>query len=153
MRVMPMTEAPTSEIQVRRATSEDAPACAAIVDDWITRTDWMPRDATLEELEAGIANAMSLREIWVAGDPVEGYLSLDPDSLKIGGFYCSRTGEGLGRALMDRVKEGRDYLWLHTHVPNEAAQRFYRREGFIELARVPAEPPGTVDEVQMEWRG
>ena len=99
-----------------------------------------------------ISHAFTTREIWVAGDPVQGYLSLDPEALKIGGLYCAIPGQGLGRALMDKVKEGRDYLWLNTHVPNEAAQRFYRREGFIEIGRHPAETPGAPDEVQMEWR-
>lgn len=39
---------------------------------------------------------------------------------------------GLGSALLDAVDDGRDlYLWLVS--ANRAAQRFYRRHGFVDL--------------------
>ncbi|WP_231388640.1 GNAT family N-acetyltransferase [Pseudooceanicola algae] len=137
---------------IRRAQADDVVACAAVVDQWIEATDWMPRDASRDELETGIAAALPKREIWVAGDPVEAYLSLDPETLKIGGFYCAYPGRGVGRALMDRVKQGRDFLWLHTHAPNEAAQRFYHREGFVVTGSYLPTPPATLTEIRMEWR-
>ena len=44
-------------------------------------------------------------------------------------------GSGAGTALMDAVidhvqREQPDYLWLHVHVSNEKALRFYKKYGF-----------------------
>ncbi len=139
-------------LSIRRATDADVAGCAAVVNGWIDDTDWIPRDFPPEALEAMIREALPIREIWVAGDPVEAYLSFDPETARVGGLYCRKTGQGLGKALMDQVKVGRDYIWLSTHEPNLAAQRFYAREGFVEVARYAPEPPATVTEVKMEWR-
>ena len=136
---------------VRRATADDVPACAAVVNGWIDATDWLPRDFPPEDIERQIREALPDREIWVAGDPVAGYLSFDPSASRICGLYTSRPGEGLGKALMDRVKEGRDHIQLWTHAPNLAAQRFYAREGFAATGRVDAGSDG-IAEVRMEWR-
>ena len=125
---------------------------AAVVNAWIDGTPWMVRVHSLEALEGFIRDAIPVREIWVAGDPVCAYLSCDAEASKVAALYSGKPGEGYGKALMDRVKEGRDYLWLHTHEPNEVAQRFYRREGFIEVSRHAPEPPEVTREVRMEWR-
>ena len=136
---------------VRLATAGDVPTCAAAVNDWIDATEWLARDVQPEEIERQIREALPDREIWVAGDPVAGYLSFDPSTSRIGGLYISRPGEGLGKALMDRVKEGRDYIQLWTHLPNRQAQRFYAREGFTATGD---EQDGSDDvpEIRMEWR-
>ncbi len=136
---------------VRLATEDDVPACAAVVNGWIDATEWLPRDFPPEEIERQIREALPDREIWVAGDPVAGYLSFDPSTSRIGGLYVSRPGEGLGKALMDRVKEGRDYIQLWTHRPNRQAQRFYAREGFTATG-IEDEGSDGVPEVRMEWR-
>ena len=142
-----------TEVVVRRAVEADVPAMAQIVCDWEAATDWMPSPYAPEEIAGFIREAMPEREIWVAeGQPIEGYLSFDPTVSRVGGLYCRKTGAGVGKALMDRAKEGQDFVWLTTHEPNEAAQRFYRREGFVEVSRHDAEPPNTVREVRMEWR-
>ncbi|MCA2010387.1 GNAT family N-acetyltransferase [Cereibacter sphaeroides] len=136
---------------IRRASDADVPAMAAVVNGWVDATGWMPRVHAPDVLEGHLRDALPTREIWVAGEPVEAYLSLDPVEGKIGGFYCARTGQGLGKALMDRAKEGRDRLYLHTHEANAGARRFYAREGFVETARLPAEPPENLPEIRMEW--
>ncbi len=136
---------------IRRAVPEDAAACARVVNDWVDRTDWMPRVISRETIEGYVAKAMTEREIYVIGDPVEGYLSLDPVTANIGALYLDNPGRGYGKALMDRAKAGRDYLQLWTHEPNEAAHRFYFREGFELVGR---KPKGEDDlpELRMEWR-
>ncbi|OWU83415.1 GNAT family acetyltransferase [Oceanicola sp. 22II-s10i] len=141
-----------TDAAVRRAGPVDVPAMAAIANAWVDETDWMPRDMPPEGITRFIRDALPEREIWVAGEPVCGYLSLDPVTLRIGALYVRERGRGVGKTLMDRVKDGRDMLWLHTHVPNLDAQRFYRREGFAEVSRHAAEPPETVPEIRMEWR-
>ncbi|MGV6805374.1 MAG: N-acetyltransferase family protein [Ruegeria sp.] len=139
-------------LDVRRATEADIPACAQVVSTWAHRTDWMPDELPLSQLEALITHAFPNREIWVAGEPVDCYISVDPEEQKVGALYCARTGQGIGKCLLDVAKRGRDYLWLTTHQPNEAAQRFYRREGFVEVGAEPAVPPETVPVIRMEWR-
>lgn len=141
-----------TELAVRRATEADVGAMAAIVHEWEVATDWMEARHSAEDLAGVITEAFPKREIWVAGVPVDGYLSFDPETARVGGLYCRTTGQGQGRALMDRAKAGRDFVWLHTHVPNDAAQRFYRREGFVEVSRHAPTPPDTVPELRMEWR-
>ncbi|WP_353471225.1 GNAT family N-acetyltransferase [Salipiger sp. H15] len=136
---------------MRRATEADIPACAAVVNGWIDATAWFPRVHSAEEVEGFLREAFPEREIWVIGDPVEGYLSVDPGAGKVGALYCARSGAGLGKALMDKAKEGRDRLFLHTHVANEAARRFYAREGFVEAGAVDPEPPHESPELRMEW--
>jgi putative acetyltransferase len=141
-----------TELQIRRATPEDVGAMAQIVCDWEAATEWMDSAYGPEEISGFIREALPAREMWVAGEPIEGYLSLDPKASRVGGLYCRKTGRGLGKALMDKVKERRDFLWLTTHEPNLKAQDFYKREGFVEVSRHEAEPPNTVREVRMEWQ-
>ena len=125
---------------------------AQIVCDWEAATDWMESPYGPEEIAGFIREAMPEREIWVAGEPIEGYLSFDPAVSRVGGLYCRTTGAGVGKALMDKAKAGRDFVWLHTHEANEAAQRFYKREGFQEVSRHDGDIHESLREVRMEWR-
>lgn len=138
-------------VDVRRATEADISACAKVVSTWARQTDWMPDELPQLELEALITHAFPHREIWVAGEPVDCYMSVDPNERKVGALYCLRTGQGLGKLLLDIAKQGRSYLWLTTHEPNKAAQRFYRREGFVETGTESPVPPETIPVIRMEW--
>ncbi|MGB3555666.1 MAG: GNAT family N-acetyltransferase [Jannaschia sp.] len=140
----------TADTPIRRATAQDAPACAAIVATWLAETVWMPDGPSRKDLERMMREGFPVREAWVAGDPVAGYLSFDPDSAHIRGFYVARPGHGTGKVLMDHVKTGRDRLSLNSHMPNHAAHRFYAREGFrIVEEDIPG--PDGVPELRMEW--
>lgn len=139
--------------EVRRAVPDDIPACAGVINGWIDRTDWFPRLYAPEIIVQAFVDVWDKREIHVIGAPVEGYISIDPEQRMIAALYTARPGAGLGKALLDRAKEGRAMLFLYTHVPNVAAQRFYRREGFVQIgAPLPPDPPETVLEIRMEWR-
>lgn len=142
-----MTDAP-----VRRAAEADIPAMARIIFDWETATYWVPDTYSLQESEDFIRTVMPDREIWVSGEPANGYLSFDPKALRIGMFYCSDRGKGVGKSLLDRVKNGRDFMWLTTQERNLEAQRFYKREGFVEAGPYAAGPPDQLPEVRMEWQ-
>jgi putative acetyltransferase len=138
---------------LRRAVAADAPACAAIVRRWLDASDWMPGGPTEAELETVMREGFPVREAHVAARDGEilGYLSLDPGGDHVRGLYVATPGHGVGKALLDRAKEGRDRLTLNTHMPNLAAHRFYAREGFVTVAR---DRPGSdgVAEQRMEWR-
>lgn len=144
---MPMTEAHA----IRRAGPQDMPACARVVHDWVQQTDWMPKRFTLAEFEEMFAKALPLRDIYVAGNPVTGYLSFDPETARIIGLYTAAPGRGLGKALVDHVKSGRGFVYLHTHRANTGAHRFYRREGFVPIGEIAAGDDG-LPELRMEWR-
>ncbi len=141
----------TNPIPIRRAVPDDVAACAAVANGWIDQTEWLARVHSHEMVVGFVEDGMKNRTIWVAGDPIDGYLSFNPETNQVGALFCRKTGAGLGKALMDKAKENVNYLWLTTHVPNINAQRFYAREGFHEVSRFDPEPPETVREIKMEW--
>lgn len=136
---------------VRRAEVEDATACARIVHGWVEKTKWMPQRFSVSAFAEMIAGAMSKREILVAGEPVQGYLSFDPENGVIVGLYVEARGEGLGKALVDAVKLGRDHVRLWTHQPNTRAHSFYEREDFSRTGQTRNGDDGHL-EFEMEWR-
>ena len=115
---------------LRRATIYDASACALIVDDWIEKTVEMPRLFDKHKLTEMIRNAIPLREVWVIGQPINRYISYNPDLLQISALYVIRRGEGTGKILLDQVKSDGKYLQLWIHEFNNSAHKFYKREGF-----------------------
>ncbi|MBM2577542.1 GNAT family N-acetyltransferase [Jannaschia sp. Os4] len=140
-----------TDLTLRRAEADDAPACAKIVRDWLGSIDWMPDPPAMEVIEAMMREGFPEREAYVAErlGTVVGYVSLDPDSDHIRGLYVAEPGGGVGRALVERVKEGRDRLTLNTHAPNADAHRFYAREGFAKVS----DETGSdgIPEHRMEW--
>jgi len=140
-----------TEFAIRDATRDDLPALGEVVLNWETRTQWMQSSYSAEEIAGFLDAAFDERIILVAGTPAQAYLAFDPKQNRIGGLYSAITGKGVGKALVDRIKEGRDYLWLNTHAPNLDAQNFYKREGFVEVSNEGAEPSSDVPELRMEW--
>lgn len=136
----------------RAATPDDASACARIVSDWLTQTAWMKNVPDLDELTEMMVNGIPMREFWVIGDPVVGYLSLEEGINHIHGLYVAERGQGHGKALVDAAKDRRDYLQLWTHGPNTDAHRFYHREGFVTVEEKPEGRGDGLPELRMEWR-
>lgn len=136
---------------IRPATADDAPACAAILSAWLTGTDWMEDGPSEDELEPILRQGLPMRDAYVIGDPVVGYISVEAEIDHIWGFYIATPGRGLGPALLDHVKKGRTFLSLNTHAPNTAAHAFYAREGFAKTG-APWRGEDGVDEIRMEWR-
>lgn len=137
----------------RAAEVSDAAACAAIVCRWLGQTAWMPGGGPdLAELTTMIAKGIPMREFWVIGEPVTGYLSLDPAKNMIAGLYTAQPGSGAGKALVDAAKAGRGYVQLWTHEANENAHRFYHREGFKTVERSAQGNGDGIPELRMEWR-
>lgn len=137
--------------QIRRAAVADAADCARVVHGWMSSTPWMPTRFTEAELSDMIAKAIPVREIYVTGEPVAGYLSFHPETALIAGLYVAKRCEGLGKALVDHVKTGRDHLQLWTHEPNTRAHAFYEREGFARTGATREGEDGQ-PEFQMIWQ-
>ena len=90
----------------------------------------MPRLFDKHKLTEMIRNAIPFREVWVIGQPINGYISYTPDLLPISALYVSKRGEGIGKILLDQIKSNHKYLQLWSHEFNNSAHKFYKREGF-----------------------
>ena len=109
--------------RLRRAIIDDASACALIVDDWIEKTVEMPPLFDKHNFTEMIRNAIPLREVWVIGQPINGYISYNPDLLQISALYVNKKGEGIGKILLDRIKSNHKYLNLWSHEFNNSAHK------------------------------
>jgi putative acetyltransferase len=141
---------PNEIYTLRRATIDDASACALIVDDWIEKTVGMPRLFDKHKLTEMIKNTIPLREVWVIGQPINGYISYNPDSLQISALYINKKSEGHGKILLDQIKSDHKYLQLWSHEFNNSAHKFYKREGFKFKNRKDRGSVG-IPELQFDW--
>ena len=137
-------------VQPRKGLINDASRCAEILNNWIETTKWMPRLYSKNELLKMIQEAIPLREIWVIGNPVSAYVSFNKNLSQIVALYSEKPGEGYGKLLLDKVKEGRNYIQLWTHSANDSSHRFYKREGFKKCSYKEKGDDG-IPEIQFEW--
>ena len=136
--------------QPRRGSIDDAARCAEILNKWVEITMWMPRLYSKNELLKMIEEAIPLRELWVIGNPALAYVSFNNDLSQVVALYSDKPGRGYGKVLLDKVKEGREYIQLWSHSANESAHRFYHREGFRAAAYKENGDDG-IPEIQFEW--
>ncbi len=135
---------------LRRATIDDLSARALIVDDWIEKTEEMPCLFDKHQLTEMIRNAIPFRDVWVIGQPINGYISYNPDLLQVSALYVNKRGKGLGKILLDRLKSDYKYLQLWSHEFNNSAYNFYRRERFQFKNRKDRGSDG-ISELQFKW--
>ena len=66
------------------------------------------------------------------------------------GLYTAVQGQGMGKALLDKVKQNRKWIQLWSHSANTHAHRFYEREGFVKTneTRIGGDH---IPEVRLEW--
>ncbi|WP_299812931.1 GNAT family N-acetyltransferase [uncultured Jannaschia sp.] len=123
---------------IRPARSEDAPACAAIRNDWIDATPWMPRVHPPDDVARHYRESvLPEQRVFVAehDSRIEGFVAVAADGETVSALYLApeARGRGIGPTLLEAVREGAQRLW--TFQANAGAQRFYRREGFREIRR------------------
>lgn len=151
-------EAVADEPVIRAATVDDLPACARIINDYIDATGWLPRMKSRDEIAGFFGpELLGKRTVLVAeaGGSIAAYLSFSEG--RVFALYIDPDfrGQGLGRTLLDRVKQRHpDRVELTVFEPNFAARRFYEREGFAE---VPEGRDETAEEgvpiLLMRWEG
>jgi GNAT superfamily N-acetyltransferase len=99
--------------------------------DWVRETGWMPVLHTREEDLGFLRHLIDTTEVTLAEDAEPlGFLSLDGADVRALYLAPAARGRGIGRALLDRAKAGRDHLELWTFEANAPAIAFYEREGF-----------------------
>ena len=127
----------------RKATAADLPAIREVISAayarYLSRMDRPPAP-----LLRDYGPAIEAGELWVAGDPVTGLISLtrDGDSLLIENVavHPSAQGTGLGRQLMEFAEQqaGRRRLWrltLYTHEVMTENHAIYAHLGYREVHR------------------
>ena len=81
---------------------------------------------------AAVRNLLLQAELYIWEEKMEiaGFVGLDGEY--IAGIFVKegRQSEGIGKQLLDFVKDKKEHLWLHVYEKNGAAVRFYRREKF-----------------------
>ncbi len=145
--------------KIRPAVVADLPACAAIINDYIDATDWLPRVLSREAIAAMFdADLLARRRVLVAevDGAVAGYLSLAPEGV-VPGLYLAPAArrQGVGRALLAKARQlSPGGIELTVFEPNMAARAFYAREGFHEMVgrREVSAEEGVVT-LRLRWAG
>tara|TARA_R110002020_G_scaffold16307_2_gene57564 strand:- start:47679 stop:48164 length:486 start_codon:yes stop_codon:yes gene_type:complete len=127
----------TATSQIRCATTSDLPVCAAIINNYIDATGWLPRTIDHTDVEAlFVPSLLEKRTMFVAEEHGEilGYLSMSDDGF-VPALYLqpAARNKGVGKALLDTAKIAHPGgLELTVFECNTSALRFYKREGFDE---------------------
>ncbi|MEP2715326.1 GNAT family N-acetyltransferase [Pseudophaeobacter sp.] len=141
-------------VRLRRASSLDAGSTGWILQRFAIDTEWMP--VLQSEAEAISFCGVMIDRGWVTvaerDGEVIGFLARD------GAVICSlylapgACGQGVGQALLQQAKTEQPQLWLQAFVANVGAQRFYRREGFVETARSDGQSnEERLPDIRFEW--
>ena len=120
---------------IREARAFDAQATAEIVYQFQQATSWMPKLYTLDEVVGFCRTMIERGWVTVAQEQgrVIGFLARDQEEVCSLYLLSEVRGRGHGRALLSNAKASSPRLVLRTFEANEAAQRFYHRQGFIEV--------------------
>ena len=100
-----------------------------------------------------VKEMLSQAEVYVYedGQKIQGFIGLNEDDIK--GIFVSdeMQSQGIGKALVDFVKEGKTKLRLNVYQKNVRAIRFYQKEGFEIECEGLDEATGEKD-YAMTWR-
>jgi ribosomal protein S18 acetylase RimI-like enzyme len=145
-------------IQVRRATSQDLPACGTIIDSqplW-AQYGYHGNDA-VRHLTVSLAGGEA---VWIAADEedVVGFAWILPHGafgrspyLRLIAVKRGAEGRGIGARLLgsaERDAAGRTFFLLVSSF-NEGARRFYERQGYREVGMLPSYVVAGIDEIMM----
>ena len=157
---MPTEQAP-GDLVIRAATGADAEALRDLylATRKAAEPAMPPQIHTPEEVLAHIREGLERHEVWVAADAgsgaVVGFAKIAGDWLDSLYVTPGNQGEGVGTTLLDLTKAQRPRgfaLWVFTD--NEAARRFYRHRGLVELEHTDgAGNEERTPDVRMDWPG
>lgn len=110
------------------------------------------REAYWRECYDYTAEAIGNAEVYVAeeDEQIAGFIGLDGDNIE--GIFVDADCRcrGVGKSLIDFVKERHTKLTLCVYEKNERAAEFYKREGFVSVRKKPDISTGET-EILMRW--
>ena len=114
------------------------PDLAGVAEIWldtnISAHDFIPAQYWRDNFD-GVKEQLLQAELYVDEDEdtrqIQGFIGLSGDY--IAGIFIrgGAQSRGIGKRLLDFVKDRREELALHVYQKNTRAVKFYRREGFI----------------------
>ncbi len=140
---------------IEPARVEDAAACSAILHEWIYENPWYPNHAPESASEQAMRARISTGTVYVAraAGEVVGFIAFTKGYLDCLYLTPEARNHGLGQRLLARAKaESPEGIGLWVLEKNQAARRFYAREGFAETARGDgADNEEGLPDIRMEW--
>jgi len=140
---------------IEPASSNDAAPCAAILRQWISENPWFPNRAPNSASEQAMRERIETGTVFVAQKDGEtiGFIAFEKGYLDCLYLMQAARNTGLGTRLLARAKSlSPEGLGLWVLERNEAARRFYAREGFIEVARGDgSDNEEGLPDIRMEW--
>lgn len=120
---------------LRAGQASDAAALATIhVESRIQAMPWLPIVHPLDDVVRYMAGTVLVdQQVWVAeadGRPV-GFAAVGGDMLNHLYIAQEWQGRGVGGALLEAARSGRDRLELWVFQRNDRARTFYERRGFV----------------------
>ena len=113
-------------------------------------TDPHPIAAQKDYFVTQVLPRNSLR-VALQDENVVGFIAASRDSIPQLYVRIGYQRRGIGRQLLEWAKaQSGGSLWLYTFARNQAAQRFYEREGFRVVARG-FEPIWQLEDIKYEW--
>ena len=112
---------------------------------------FIPREYWESNAEA-VKEQLLQAEIFVCEEDgkIQGFAGLQGNYLAGIFVEAGSRSKGVGRELINRVKETHPSFSLHVYAENERAVSFYRREGLTVVSRETEEDTGRM-EYTMEW--
>lgn len=136
------------------ATPRDAVPLARLLGDWLRETGWIPVLHNRGEDLSFLRRMIASHRVLVARDPVPvGFIAVKQGDIAAFHVAEGHRSRGIGRQLLEAAKAQEARLALWTFQANEAAIRFYLREGFVEVERTDgAGNEEHLPDVRMIWR-
>lgn len=138
---------------IRRLQKKDVNRVAELwLDTNLKAHDFIPAQYWRSNYDL-VKEMLSQAEVYVYedGQKIQGFIGLNEDDIK--GIFVSdeMQSQGIGKALVDFVKEGKTKLRLNVYQKNVRAIRFYQKEGFEIECEGLDEATGEKD-YAMTWR-
>jgi ribosomal protein S18 acetylase RimI-like enzyme len=147
----------SQQIAIRKARSQDMVQCAAIFNEWVDETEWMPRLHSHDDVVRFYKDEVyPQRRTLVAGTAamVTGYATLSEDGY-VSALYVRPKYRrlGIGSLLMRNAKEELgEVVKVYSFQANTAALNFYDNHGFKEINRTDGDNEEKLADVLLEWQ-
>ncbi|MDF3935938.1 acetyltransferase [Pseudomonas citronellolis] len=126
-------------MHIRQRVAADNPA---LLDIWLRAVRATHHFLQAADIDALLPQVRDLYlpavEVWVAADATDrplGFIGLDQAHVEMLFIDPERRGQGIGSALLDRLRDARGVLSVDVNEQNPQAVGFYRHYGFRDTGR------------------